>query len=141
MKIKTLISVSQKGAHRFISLLGNPEDVQKDIYYLFNIGIIQEIPEEYRDGKDDCACVVTSDYKLNKVATAAALASLACAGRRHFRKLKDAFALKKGKYLAELKESFRGRIGNKMWNGTIPELTPKERIDLQPLKELIELMG
>lgn len=104
MKINTLISVQQKGAHRFIALLGTPEKVQKDVNYLFNHGIIQDIPEHYREGVDGEITVTTSEYRLLKVAKATALSDIASKGRRG--KMKEAIEKKTKEILKHLKEIF-----------------------------------
>ncbi len=107
MKIKTLISVTQKGAHRFITLLGHPAEVQFDVYSLYNQGIIQEIPEDYREGADDKVCVVTSEYRLKKFAYATALSDIGTKGRgKSGKKLIEIINEKTDEILKHLKEVF-----------------------------------
>lgn len=119
MKINTLISVTQKGAHRFISLLGSPEAVQKDVYNLYNTGIIQDIPEEFESCEpfklnsrnaapvQISASLKTSEYRLAKFAKASALLTIANKGRGGKMKMKVAIENKTKKILAHLKDIFQ----------------------------------
>lgn len=119
MKINTLISVTQKGAHRFISLLGSPEAVQKDVYNLYNTGIIQEIPEEFESCEpfklnsrnaapvQISASLKTSEYRLAKFAKASALLTIANKGRGGKMKMKEAIENKTKKILSHLKDVFQ----------------------------------
>lgn len=106
MKINTLAAIQQKGAQRFISLIGLPEKVQIDVNNLFNHGIIQDVPEHYREGADGEITVVTSEYRLAKVAKAMALNTIASKGRGGKQRMKEAVEIKTKKILANLKNLF-----------------------------------
>lgn len=118
MKIETLISVSQKGAHRFLSLLGEPTKVRRDVYSLYNMGIIQEIPAEFEDlepfslSPDSvpptkiAASLKTNEYRLKKFAEISAKTTIAAKGRAKGMKMKEAIEKKTVQILDHLKTVF-----------------------------------
>lgn len=68
MKLQTLTACIQNGAQLHFTLSGNPDNVQREAYFLHNYGLA-ELPDDYEAGADSVT-LCGNLYRLNKFAIA-----------------------------------------------------------------------
>ncbi len=138
-------SFNQTGASLFITLWGEPATVENTFNRLVNCGMVQfHNSYEGSEGEPEItAGRVGGDFvsfKSNLPRFASAIKAMAhLQARTIYKKHHMRIGFRKLAQIIEnkIKESFHRETKGAQWNGTVPELTAKERRDLAGLLEMI----